>query len=72
MAETAADIKATMDAMDAYIRRLKFSASFNGVTINLLASNPGFPIWAKNNTQSTKAALGQYMLDFHKHHAAQA
>lgn len=61
MAETAADIKVSMDALRDYIDRLYFTATFNAKTVGMLASNPGFPIWAKNNTQSTKAALGQYM-----------
>ena len=61
MAETAADIKVSMDAIRDYIDRLYFTATFNSKTVGMLASNPGFPAWMRNNSQGWNHALGQYM-----------
>lgn len=47
MAESAADIKATMDAMADYIDRLYFTMSWHGKTCAMLASGPGMPVWAE-------------------------
>lgn len=72
MAESAADIKSTMDAMKDYLDRLYFTceAIWMG-KIAMMAATPGFPIWIhdKDDTTLPYRGLGQFRCQSLAHHS---